>query len=32
LSEKSKKVEIKSCYMPWSRMFEVGMEVHVQDS
>jgi len=32
LNEKSKKVEIKSCYMPWSRMFEVGMEVHVQDS
>jgi len=32
LSGEHKKVMITDCYMPWSRMFEVGMEVHVQDS
>ena len=32
LSGETRKVKIKNCYMPWSRMFEVGMEVHVQDS
>jgi len=32
LSGKRQKVIINDCYMPWSRMFEVGIEVNVQDS
>ncbi|MCL2662308.1 MAG: DUF4127 family protein [Oscillospiraceae bacterium] len=32
LSGNHKTVKITDCYMPWSRMFEVGMEVHVHDS
>jgi hypothetical protein len=32
LDERFRKVTITDCYMPWSRMFEVGMNVYVQDS
>ena len=31
LCDKHHNVIITDCYMPWSRMFEVGIKVHVQD-